>query len=62
MHIGHFLSVAEGITAGLTDDEINSEENLFCCCEECNLGQGRRPVSIRILAAIIRARVSVNKS
>jgi len=57
MHIGHFLSVVEGIAAGLTDEEINSDENLFCCCEECNLGQGRRPVSIRILAAIIRARV-----
>lgn len=61
LHVGHFLSVDEGHASGLTDDEINSCENLYCSCEECNLGQGRRPVSIRILAAIIRARVSVNE-
>lgn len=56
--VGHFLSVADGHAAGLTDAEINSDENLFCCCEECNAGQGAKPVSIKILVAIIRGRVN----
>tara|TARA_R110000868_G_scaffold195713_1_gene441438 strand:+ start:129 stop:560 length:432 start_codon:yes stop_codon:yes gene_type:complete len=58
LNVGHFLSVDEGEKAGLSVDEINSDENLFCTCEECNFGQGQKPVSIRILVAIIRARLS----
>lgn len=58
LHVGHFISVDEGHRAGMTDDEINSDENLYCSCEECNLGQGSRPVSIRILVNIIRGRMS----
>jgi 5-methylcytosine-specific restriction endonuclease McrA len=59
--VGHFLSVAEGQSAGLSDDEINSDDNLFCCCEECNAGQGAKPVSIKILVAIIRGRLNRDK-
>jgi len=60
LQVGHFLSVAEGERSGLTVDEINSDENLFSTCEECNYGQGQRPVPIRILLAIIRARIKID--
>lgn len=56
LNVSHFLSVAEGHAAGLTDDEINCDENLSCMCEECNLGIGRNPVPLRLAVAIIRAR------
>jgi len=56
MHVSHFLSVDAGQAAGLTDDEINCDENLSCMCEECNLGIGRSPVPLRLAVAIIRAR------
>lgn len=59
LHVGHFLSVAEGLRLGLTDAEINSSENLFCMCEECNLGVGPRPLPLKLVAAIIRARCDV---
>ena len=57
-HVGHFVSVDEGIRAGMTDEEINSDENLYCSCEECNLGMGPMPVSIRTMLAIIRGRIN----
>lgn len=57
LNVGHFISVDEGQKAGMSDDEINSDENLYCSCEECNLGLGSRPVSIRILVNIIRGRM-----
>jgi len=58
MHVGHFFSVADATDAGWTDKEINSDENLYCSCEECNLGQGRKPISLRLAIAIVRARLS----
>jgi 5-methylcytosine-specific restriction endonuclease McrA len=57
LHVGHFLSVDVGLQAGMTDDEINADENLYCSCEECNLGQGSQPVSIRVLMNVIRGRL-----
>jgi ribosomal protein S14 len=56
LNVSHFLSVAEGHKAGLTDEEINCDENLSCMCEECNLGIGRKPFPLRLAVAIIRAR------
>ena len=60
LHVGHFVSVDAGTEAGMTEDEINSDENLYCSCEECNLGLGSSPVSIRTMMAIIRWRMSRN--
>ena len=58
MHVGHVVSVAEGFTTGLSDDEINDEENLIAVCDECNLGQGSQPIPLRVAIAILRARIS----
>jgi 5-methylcytosine-specific restriction endonuclease McrA len=55
--IGHFLSVKDGFDF-LTDAELNDDENLIALCAECNAGQGHRTGSLRLLAAILRARVT----
>src|SRR5215831_19006688 len=36
LHVGHLLSVEQGIAGGLTDQEINHESNLAAFCDECN--------------------------
>lgn len=56
IHVGHVVSVADGHSVGLTDRELNSDENLIAECEECNLGNGRRTMPIRLLMAILKAR------
>jgi len=58
LHVGHIVSVDAGFAAGLTDDEINDEENLVAQCEECNLGQGALPMPLRNAIVILRARIS----
>lgn len=56
LHVAHFLSVEDGLKAELPDDVINSDENLCCLCEECNLGMGRKTMPLRLAAAILVAR------
>jgi 5-methylcytosine-specific restriction endonuclease McrA len=58
LHVGHVVSVDAGFATGLTDAEINDEENLIAQCEECNLGQGAQPIPLRVAIAILRARIS----
>lgn len=58
MHVGHIVSVEAGFSIGLTDAEINDEENLIAVCEECNLGQGKQPIPLRVAIAILKARIS----
>lgn len=58
LHIGHIVSVEHGIATGLTDDELNHDENLIAECEECNLGNGSQPIPLRTAVAILRARLS----
>lgn len=57
LHVGHILSVKDGVAYGLTDAEINSDENLIAECEQCNLGQGSRPMSIRFYIALLKKRM-----
>lgn len=57
MHLGHLLSVADGLRVGATEDELYSDENLAAMCEECNLGQGEKSVSVRLVYRILRARL-----
>ncbi len=58
MHVGHVVSVDTGFATGLTDAEINDEENLIAQCEECNLGQGAQPIPLRTAIAILKARLA----
>jgi hypothetical protein len=57
LHVGHLLSVAVGMDCGLTDAELNDDENLAALCDECNLGLKERPVPLRLAAAILRASI-----
>lgn len=41
---------------GLTDEEINSDDNLAAFCDECNLGLGKQPVPLRLAVALVMAR------
>jgi len=60
LHVGHLLSYSEGKKQGLTDDQLNDDENLAAMCDECNLGLSDRPVSIRLLMAVLIARLGWN--
>lgn len=56
LHVGHLVSVKHGMQQGLTDAELNSEENLAAMCAECNLGLGDNPVPLRIAIALVMGR------
>lgn len=56
LHVGHVVSVEHGHRCGLTDAEINSEENLIAECAECNLGHGSEALPVRLLVALVMGR------
>lgn len=58
LHVGHIVSVDSGFESGLTDAEINDDENLLCLCEECNLGWGNEPMPLRLAIVVLRARIA----
>ena len=58
LHVGHILSVDIGHRYGIEDELLNDDENLMCLCDECNLGMGAEPMSLRLAVLILRARVS----
>lgn len=62
LHVGHLLSVNDGMKQGLTDLEINSDENLAAMCDECNLGLSDRPVSLRLLLSLLVTRIKVSEA
>jgi hypothetical protein len=55
--VGHLVSVKAGHDGGLTDDEINSLENLCAMCNECNAGLGATPVPLRLAISMILKRI-----
>lgn len=57
LHVGHLLSVDAGMARGFTEIELNDEENLCSMCDECNLGLGKEPVSLRFVVALLMARL-----
>lgn len=60
VHVGHVISVIDGHRLGLGDDVLNSDENLICECEECNLGGGAQTLPLRMFVAILRSREKPN--
>lgn len=59
LHVGHILDVDNGLKLGiqLTERQLNSDENLIAHCEECNLGQGARPLPLWLAIGLLLARV-----
>jgi hypothetical protein len=52
LHVGHLLSVEDGIALGAANDVLNDDANLAAMCETCNLGL-RSSVDGRTYAAIM---------
>ena len=57
-HVGHLISVEHGLAQGLTERELNDDENLASMCEECNLGLGAETVPLRLAISILKARTA----
>jgi 5-methylcytosine-specific restriction endonuclease McrA len=53
LHVGHVVSVRDGHDVNMTDDEINSDENLVALCAACNLGWGQRSMRVNLYVAIL---------
>jgi 5-methylcytosine-specific restriction endonuclease McrA len=60
LHVGHLVSVEQGIANGLTEVELNDPENLAAFCDECNLGMGKQTVPLRMAISIFMARIRRN--
>ncbi len=58
LHVGHIVSVVVGLGYGMTEVELNDDENLMSLCEECNLGQGAEPMSLPLAIAVLRSRIA----
>lgn len=54
LHVSHLLSVKDGLEAGLTEADLNSDRNLAAFCVECNLGQGSGPIDPLIYIALLK--------
>lgn len=61
LHVGHILSVADGLKQGLSEAQLNSEDNLLASCEECNLGQGDRSLPPWLAIALVRCRIAITE-
>lgn len=56
LHIGHCISVEEGLAAGANETELYDDENLAAMCEECNSGLGSGSVDLRLMLRLLRIR------
>lgn len=61
LHVGHLIPVVVGLEAGLTDLQLNDDENLAAMCEECNLGMAANPPPLWIVVPLLRARLGKAK-
>lgn len=61
MHVGHLISVEDGLKEGLTDQVLNHQENLAAMCQECNLGIGKDSTPLRTLLRVTALRLGVRR-
>ena len=54
LHVGHVLSVEEGMKLGLTESELNEHFNLTGLCSECNCGLGSESLPPRFMLQLYR--------
>lgn len=57
LHVDHLIPVKVGLEEGLTDEQINSDDNLAASCEECNLGRAGDLLPLRSIVAIYLRRL-----
>ena len=57
LQVGHILSIKDAAQFValklLTEDDVNSDENLAAMCEECNGGLSAMSLNLRLFAAIL---------
>jgi 5-methylcytosine-specific restriction endonuclease McrA len=58
LHVGHILSVNDGLKHGLETHVINSDDNLLAECDECNGGHNRGSLPVRLFVTLLMTRVS----
>lgn len=56
--VDHILSLDAGRQLGLSDFELNHDENLAALCAACNAGKGALPMSPRLYLALLKSRAS----
>lgn len=54
--VGHLLSVADGLRHGITELELNDDNNLAAMCDQCNRGLGEETIPLWLAAAILMRR------
>jgi hypothetical protein len=57
LQVGHCVSVERGLELGMTEVELNDDENLVAMCAECNLGLGSEPVPVRFVLRALMVRL-----
>jgi 5-methylcytosine-specific restriction endonuclease McrA len=57
LQLGHLVPVARGLAYGLTERELNDDENLAAMCADCNLGLGEDPPPLWITVPLLRLRL-----
>jgi 5-methylcytosine-specific restriction endonuclease McrA len=62
LHVGHLISVKQGMAEGLSDAEINHQENLAALCESCNEGMGDESVPLRMMLRIVALRIGIRRA
>jgi hypothetical protein len=62
LHVGHLVPVEAGLAQGLTELQLNDDENLAAMCAECNLGLGASPVPLWITVPLLKARIRWKKA
>jgi hypothetical protein len=53
LHVGHLLSVADGLALGVDADLLDDDANLAAMCEDCNEEKGPDSVEPRTYALIM---------
>lgn len=54
LHVGHILSVKDGLAAGFTEADLSRDLNLMTECEACNLGHGGFSLPLPMLIRLYR--------
>lgn len=60
LDIAHAISLAEGRLAGLEDDWLNSDANLFPACLTCNAEMKTRSLDVRMYVRFLLAKLYRN--
>lgn len=61
LHVGHLISIKNGRKMGLSEEDLNSDENLAAMCAACNAGLGTDTVPLRLMVRILMTRTRLLK-